>query len=139
MNRRRLLWGAAPVLGALALWPGGTGLRWPGGTAPGSAGRLAAVLRQPASAARIGRAYLAAHPAEAELTLLVEGVVGGWDDAEGWLERAGPGELRARLRAQIRADFAARRTVSVQGWVLARTEARLFGLAALRAGWAAPC
>ncbi len=98
------------------------------------AGWLNGTLRHPASAARVGRAYLQAYPAEAQIEVLVAGVTAGWGEDQPWLGCAGPRELRARLSEQIRADFGARRTVSVQGWVLAQTEARLFGLAALCAG-----
>jgi len=139
VNRRWLICGAAPVLGALALWPRMASLLWHGAPVPRAAGQLTGILRNPVSAARVGRAYLWQHPAEARLARLIEGLVAEWDDADGWLEGAGPGEIRSRLGAQIRADFAARRTVSVQGWVLARSEARLFGLAALRGGSIAPC
>ena len=95
---------------------------------------LSGVLRNPASAARVGRAYLQAYPAEARIEALVAGLTAGWGEDQPWLGGAGREELRSRLREQIRADFAARRTVRVQGWVLARSEARLFGLAALSAG-----
>jgi hypothetical protein len=137
MDRRRLICGAA--LGALTLWPAIACRPWQGAPAPSSsAGRLAGILRNPASAARVGSAYLEQHPAEARLAHLLESLVGGWHDA-GWVDRAPAAELRSRLREQIRADFAGRRTVRVQGWVLARSEARLFGLAALVAGLVAPC
>jgi hypothetical protein len=36
--------------------------------------------------------------------------------------------LRRRVDRRIRADFAAGRVVSVDGWVLSRTEARLYAL-----------
>ncbi|MDZ7676291.1 MAG: hypothetical protein U5K30_14635 [Acidimicrobiales bacterium] len=40
------------------------------------------------------------------------------------------GDLADALRAQVRADFDAGRTVDVDGWVLARTEARVAALLA---------
>ncbi len=140
MNRRRLLIGAAPAVAAMALWPAIASLPWRGAQAASSpARRLAGTLRNPASAARVGLAYLQQHPAEAHLARLLEGLVGEWHDAGGWLDRVGPGELRSRLREQIRADFAARRTVRVHGWVLAQSEARLFAVAALVVGGVAAC
>jgi hypothetical protein len=139
VNRRQLLIGAAPAVAALALWPAAS-LRGQGPQAASSpARRLAGILRNPASAARVGFIYLQQHPAEARLARLLDGLVGDWHDAGSWLDRAGPGELRSRLREQIRTDFAARRTVRVQGWVLAQSEARLSGLAALIAGGVTAC
>ncbi len=40
--------------------------------------------------------------------------------------------LRAHAAARIRADFAAGRTVTLGGWVLAQTEARLCAVSACR-------
>ena len=45
--------------------------------------------------------------------------------------RSEPGELRALLQAKNQADFAANRTVQVNGWIFGSTETRLFCLAAL--------
>ncbi len=95
--------------------------------------RLAGLLRHRASARRIGRAYLRAHPAEARIEALVAGLTAGRGGEPPWAGRAGSRALRARLQEQIRADFAAGRTVGVRGWVLAESEARLFALAALSA------
>ena len=39
-------------------------------------------------------------------------------------------QVHGWLRARIREDFSAGRTVTVDGWVLADTEARLYALAA---------
>jgi hypothetical protein len=47
----------------------------------------------------------------------------------GLLEVRGPVE---NIAAAVSADFAAGRSTVVDGWVLARTEARLFALRALR-------
>lgn len=41
------------------------------------------------------------------------------------------GEVRAGLSERIRRDFAEARTIQVDGWLLARTEAQLYLLAAL--------
>jgi hypothetical protein len=42
-----------------------------------------------------------------------------------------PASLRRRLQASIRRDFHAGRTVTLDGWVLARSELRIYTLAAL--------
>lgn len=93
--------------------------------------QLLAVLARPDSAAVVGRAYLAGHPHEADRTRLGADLdqalrCQGCDPAQ-----ASDDHLRAALARQIRADFAASRTVRVDGWILSTTEARLCGLAAL--------
>jgi hypothetical protein len=133
MQRRRFLaWFAA----AGALWPGGPGRTWTGlvrGRAPRTADRLAAVFSRPASAAAVGRAYLAAHPGEAGVDRLA-------GELETVLRRSGcePAHadlatLRVATAQQIKEDFAQSRVVQVEGWVLSLSEARLCGLAALLA------
>lgn len=47
--------------------------------------------------------------------------------------RAGTGEIRKRLARRIQGDFAAGRTVILDGWLLTQTEVRLCALAALQA------
>lgn len=93
--------------------------------------RLTGVLRRPASAARVGRAYLRSHPAEASAARLVDQLTAGWPERGAQLERLSIAQLRRRVQSAVRADFAAGRTVAVRGWVLAASEARLLGLAAL--------
>jgi len=41
-----------------------------------------------------------------------------------------PAQVHGWLRSRIREDFSAGRTVTVDGWVLADTEAKLYALAA---------
>jgi DNA-binding IclR family transcriptional regulator len=85
----------------------------------------AGYFRHPASARAIGRAYLAAVPAEADAAriaaLLALGPASG----------ASPAALRRRMAARLRADFAAGRTIVLDGWLLAESEARLCALVAL--------
>ena len=133
MDRRSFGVRAALAAGWLGLWPDAAWARAAADPRQRQARRLSGILRHRASAERIGRAYLQAHPAEARIEGLVAGLTAGWGEDPPWLGQAGCRELRARLQAQVRADFAARRTVSVRGWVLALSEARLFGLAALSA------
>jgi hypothetical protein len=134
MDRRSFGLRAAVAAGWFGLWPRAAWARNGSDRWQRQARCLSAVLRDPASAARVGRVYLEAYPAEARIESLVTGLTAGWGEDQPWLGCAGREALRARLRAQVRADFAAGRTVSVQGWRLAPTEARLFGLAALSAG-----
>ena len=76
------------------------------------------------SARAVGRVYLEATPAEASLATLLERL-----DCEA-LSRD-PGDARAELRARHRRDFREGRTVTLDGWLLSRTEARLCAVAAL--------
>jgi hypothetical protein len=88
---------------------------------------LATLLQYQASAKIIGQRYLQHYPQEANieqlLSLIAVDVVSG--------ARGDPQELRGRLAQKIRQDFADERVVNLQGWLLARTEARLCALAVL--------
>lgn len=75
--------------------------------------------------AALGRRYLSSRP-ELTADLLwaeVEERLGPWN--------ADPEELRHRIVEAVRQDFAVGATVTVGGWVLARTTAQLGALAAL--------
>lgn len=131
MNRRLFVTGAGAVVGGLGLWPAVACIRWDGHPVRRWAAQLSGVLRHQAAAGEIGRAYLRAHPSEADPERLVAGITGDWEQGPAELDRLGRDALRLRLREQIRTDFAQSRTVLVDGWVLAASEARLFGLSAL--------
>lgn len=131
MDRRLFVTGAATVVGGLGLWPAVACIRWDGHPVRRWAAQLSGVLRHQAAAGEIGRAYLRAHPSEADAERLVVGITGDWEQGPAELDRLGRDALRLRLREQIRTDFAQSRTVLVDGWVLAASEARLFGLSAL--------
>lgn len=83
---------------------------------------IVAGLDRVADAARIGGRFLAQAPEEASIAHLV-GVLEPLPR-----ERAA---LRDTLRARMRADFAAGRMDNVEGWMLARTEVRLYALCAM--------
>jgi hypothetical protein len=131
VDRRLFVTGAATVVGGLGLWPAVACIRWDGHPVRRWAAQLSGVLRHQAAAGEIGRAYLRAHPSEADAERLVVGITGDWEQGPAELDRLGRDALRLRLREQIRTDFAQSRTVLVDGWVLAASEARLFGLSAL--------
>lgn len=91
-------------------------------------GRWLGLLRSPESAAVVGDAYLARFPEHSSRAALVA-------ELERCVGRAGRGvaalsdaELRRRLREAVRSDYACGRTVSLQGWVVSRSEARLCAL-----------
>ena len=131
MDRRRFLRRAIWVGGFLSLCPAvvfGRSIDTPSGR---QARRVAGIFTRSGSAARVGRAYLRAHPDEASLNRLLERLAAGWPGGAAQIERLSDAQLRRRLRRKIRADFAAGRTVRVQGWVLAESEARLFGVTTL--------
>lgn len=86
--------------------------------------QLATLLPHQQSARLIGQRYLQRYPQEAELRLLLTTITATLDITD-------PTSLPQQLAQQISADFAAEKTVKVQGWVLAHTEARLCALAAL--------
>ena len=83
---------------------------------------LVELLPTRADAAVIGRAYLAANPAEADLNRLVRQLTALANT---------PSDLQAAIGDRLRRDFADRDTVRLDGWVLARTEARLCAVCAL--------
>ena len=83
--------------------------------------RLATWFTDPSEARRLGQIYLTDHPTE----------LGG---VRRLVESLGPqahaDSVERRLRALVDADFSARETVMVDGWLLARTEARVYAFLA---------
>jgi len=91
-----------------------------------SLAELPAALADPLAlrARRIGRAWLAAHPEEADrdaLARLLGDLPGRARAAESVLRDAG---VRAWLRERQRDDFVEDRIVELDGWWLSQTEAR---------------
>jgi hypothetical protein len=87
------------------------------------AARLTAALADPASAAKLGRAYRMRYPSEAQGEALAALIFAS-------LPRAarGAADLRPLLRARVHADFAEGQVVRLDGWILSRTESRLAAL-----------
>jgi hypothetical protein len=125
MNRRRLLTGLVAA-GVLLGVGAGRMCR----AAAGPAHRLLATLRQPSSAARVGQAFLAAYPGERDAEALTEEILTRVSGAH----PIGTRRLRQAISREIRQDFASGRVVSVDGWILSETEAKLCGLVALLTG-----
>lgn len=113
MQRRRFL--QHTLVGALAV--GTTGFGWPSAPNVYALARpgLLALLGDPEKIRRLGLAYRAQVPEEADAATLIALLAA---DEHG-------------LEARVRADFAAGHTVCLHGWVLARTEARQCALASL--------
>lgn len=101
--------------------------------AGGAALDLLRVFGNTASATAVGRAYLAAYPAQASVEVLTGRVMEGLTAVYPHWPTFTKTNLQAALRAQIRQDFAAERIVKLQGWLVSLTEAQLCGLAALTA------
>ena len=91
------------------------------------ASRLVGLFRVPASAAAVGRAYLQLAPLEADARRLLRLIC---SSGPAW-HTANAGRLRSLIARQQAEDFQQGRVVSVQGWTLSNTEARLCALAAL--------
>ncbi|MDB5409507.1 MAG: hypothetical protein JWL84_4419 [Rhodospirillales bacterium] len=91
--------------------------------------RLVAFFGEPESAAVLGAAYLRQAPGEATPESLVAGLFPGVTSSA--LERWSDAALRSALAQRLAEDFAQSRTVILRGWVLSRSEARLFAAAAL--------
>jgi len=133
MKRRQFLTAFA-LAGALwTAWQTRARAWLPIGRGATAADRLVAVLGRPASAAVVGRAYLAGHPAEAKRDWLAERLGADLRCQDCDPARSDAARLRAGLARQLRADFGQSRVVRVDGWVLSLTEARLCALAALTA------
>jgi len=91
----------------------------------GSTGAISASatpdIRMLESVRRVGEAYLAQCPAEA----VRSGLLAALEQA---LAGSGRAQTAERLKALIRADFSAGRTIMLDGWVLSVTECRLCAL-----------
>ena len=75
----------------------------------------------PAAAARLGQVYLAAYPEENDAQGLLDALV----------QAVGGGETFAALDRAVRAEYARGEFVQVNGWILSRSEARLYALIAV--------
>lgn len=71
------------------------------------------------AATAVGRRYLLTHPGERD-----------FDDVVALLRAGSPRDPLSAVRRRVAEDFNRGRVIVVDGWVLARTEARLCGLLA---------
>lgn len=93
--------------------------------------RLVRSFSSPESAAELGRAYLATASRESSPALLVDRIAAGLPNGYKVLRMADDGQLKSLLARRLKEDFMAGNTVTVDGWVISQTEARLCALAAL--------
>jgi hypothetical protein len=99
--------------------------------APGA--RLAAALAHGDAAARVGRAALASGHVERDVSGLLAGLAASVPDLDAVLRDGTDDDVRAALDVARRREFAARGgdVIRIDGWVVARTEARACALIAL--------
>jgi len=131
MRRRTFLLGAAASGLSLAWRSLGS---WPFSPTQLSGSERLATLLDAEGARVVGREYLQAFPAEASRGVLTARVVEQLPGRSRAVATASDDRLRELLLGATAADFEDLRTVELRGWVLARTEARLCALAALRGG-----
>jgi ABC-type glycerol-3-phosphate transport system substrate-binding protein len=93
---------------------------------------LTQVIGDPEAAARLGRAYLAAHPEYHRSDTLVAGIQQALAryDASATITND-PQQTVAALQQLVRHEYAHGEAEAVDGWILSITEARLYALAAL--------
>ena len=92
--------------------------------------KLNVLMTDTATAATIGEAYLKQAPEEADAEKLAN-LICGTPERRAELEEATPGARRKILEELTRGDFERNDTVSIAGWVLARTDARRCALASI--------
>jgi hypothetical protein len=131
MRRRTFLLAAAASGLSLAWRSGGS---WPFTPTQLSESERLAALLDTESARVVGREYLRAFPAEAPRGVLTARVAERLPGGVRAVATASDGRLRKLLLRAAEEDFRDLRIVELRGWVLARTEARLCALAALRGG-----
>lgn len=89
--------------------------------------RVAALVDDVPAVAELGGAYLAARPDDPDAEqLFAELLPTRMTDRD--VQQSSREQLRTVLHEAVVADFSAGRTVTVQGWLLSATEARLAGL-----------
>jgi hypothetical protein len=106
------------------------------GRAASPGARLAAALPHGEGAARVGRAALAGGLVERDVAGLVAGLADAVPDLAGLLRDGSDDDIRAALDVARRYDFAGRGPglLRIDGWIVARTEARACALIALSRG-----
>jgi len=98
------------------------------GPAAGPAEVIASFFADADAAARIGAAYLSVVPAEGDVDFLLGALAPEGVTPEEWWAGVGLPELQRTIRAAAHADFATGDVADLEGWQLARAEARLAAL-----------
>jgi hypothetical protein len=129
LTRRTALAGLAAAGGLMAIQPRAQAFALPERAGDHELAETAlSMFSSPGDVRRVG---MACH-SRAELCLsrreLVDGIFG--PERDRLVAEPDRAQVHGWLRARIREDFSAGRTVTVDGWVLADTEAKLYALAA---------
>ncbi len=88
-------------------------------------------IHDPGAAAFFGKAYLQKAPQEGRSRLLVSAIAQSLSSQSSQITAL---DLMQRLDRQVRKEYATAEVVPIQGWLLSRTEARLYALAHLQLG-----
>lgn len=91
---------------------------------------LLATLSDPGAAGRLGRSYLVEHPQEQDLNRLIDRLLAALDADQGQVP-TDEIALQKALIGLIQHEYITAPLRSVDGWLLAPSEARLYALAAL--------
>lgn len=131
--RRRLLLQAMLLGVAAASSAGGFALVTGafGGTRRGLAERVARCLNQDPQVSALGAGYVGLVGREASVAHLLERIGERWPSGVPGLARLSARSLRLALAGIALRDFSRADVVLVDGWVLARSEARVYALAHL--------
>ncbi len=100
------------------------------GGPPASPQALLAALSDPGAAGRLGQSYLVEHPQEQDLNRLIDQLLAALDADQGPVP-TGEIALQKALIGLIQREYITAPLRSVDGWLLAPSEARLYALAAL--------
>lgn len=133
LSRRRLLALATGLIQACALWPERGAAAAPADPGVQALESCLDLFGDCRDAVAVGRRYLQLAPREARSDWLAERILRAVAAAgDGGTTPNGQARFTKRaVSAAIRADFAAERVVSLDGWVLSRLEARVCALVAL--------
>ena len=135
VSRRTLLRGGIllAIGGAVSAVAGSVSGLLPFGRPVTAGARLAAVLAHSDAATRVGRAALASGHIERDVVALLAGLVASVPDLDAALRNGSDDDVRAALDVARRREFAAHGVdvIRVDGWVVARSEARACALIAL--------
>ena len=94
---------------------------------------LAHIIGDPEASARLGRAYLAAHPEYYRGDKLVADIQQALaEHAASAAFTSDPQRTATALQLLVREEYISGEAEAVTGWILSITEARLYALAALR-------
>ena len=126
ISRRSLIVRGGATLGALLV--GGLGVRHLRERRRLLIDQLVQPYLADPAALRLGNAYLRATPDEGGQRTLIAGLL----PLTAGIQIDSAAGLIALIRTRIADEISQRSLVTVQGWQLSRTEARLFALAALR-------